>query len=147
MTSLGHRAAIACLTLLAAGASVAADLRFAAVEIYVDSGAAPLAAWQVELTEADGRMRVAGIENGEAAAFAEPPRYDLDAVEAGEADRVIVAAYSLSPEGALPRGRTRVTTVHVQIAGAGEPHFQVRLVAAGDAQGHPIAAQASLLER
>ena len=147
MRSIGRCAAIACLILAGTGASVAADVRFEAVEIYVDSGSAPLAAWQVELTEANGRMKVAGIENGEDAAFAEPPHYDRDAVEAGEADRVMVAAYSLSLESALPRGRTRVTTVHVQIAGAGEPHFQVRLVAAGDAQGHPIAAQASLLER
>ena len=147
MKPLRRCAAIACLGLAAAGAGAASDVRFEAVDIYVDSGVASLAAWQVELTEANGRMTVAGVENGESEAFADAPRYDLEAVKSGEADRLIVAAYSLSPESALPRGRTRVTTVHVQIAGDGEPHYRVRLVAAGDAQGHPIAAQTSLLER
>ena len=56
-------------------------------------------------------------------------------------------AYSLLPESALPRGNTRVTTVHVQITGAAEPQYNVRLIAAGDARGHAIAARASLLER
>jgi len=147
MKAFVRRAAIACLAFAGAGAVVASDVRFEAVEIYVDSGAAPLAAWQVELTEANGRMTVVGIENGVDKAFAEAPHYDRSAVEAGEADRVIVAAYSLSPESALPRGRTRVTTVHVQITGAGEPHYHLRLVAAGDEAGHPIAAHASLSER
>jgi hypothetical protein len=92
-------------------------------------------------------MTVVGVENGADKAFAEAPHYDRGTVEAGEADRVIVAAYSLSPESALPRGKTRVTTVHVQITGAAEPHYELRLVAAGDAEGHPIAAHASLSER
>jgi hypothetical protein len=147
MRSLVRVAALAALLLAAAGAIAASDVRFEAVEIYVDSGTAPLAAWQVELAEANGRMTVVGVENGADAAFGEAPHYDRGAVEAGEADRVIVAAYSLSPEGALPRGRTRVTTVHVQIAGAGEPHYNLRLIAAGDANGHPIAARATLIER
>jgi hypothetical protein len=147
MRSIARCAAILGLALAAANASIAADVRFEAVEIYVDSGATPLAAWQVELTEANGRMRVAGIENGEDGAFAERLHYDRNAVEAGEADRLMVAAYSLSPATALPHGRTRVTTVHVQITGVSEPSFQVRLVAAGDAQGHPIAARASLTQR
>jgi len=147
MKSLVRVAALACLLLAAAGAIAAADVRFKAVEIYVDSGGAPLAAWQVELTEANGRMTVVGVENGADQAFGEAPHYDRSTVEAGEADRVIVAAYSLSPESALPRGSTRVTTVHVQLTGAGEPHYNLRLIAAGDAKGHPIAARATLLER
>lgn len=147
MTWLARLAAIACLTLAGTGTGVASDVRFEAIEIYVDSGATPLAAWQVELTEANGLMKIAGVENGADNAFADAPHYDRSAVEAGDADRVIVAAYSLLPEGELPRGKTRVTTVHVQIAGSGAPHYNLRLVAAGDAAGHPIAARASMLER
>jgi hypothetical protein len=140
-------AALACLTLAATSTTGASDVRFEAIEIYVDSGATPLAAWQVELTEANGLMRIAGVENGADKAFAAAPHYDRSTVEAGDADRVIVAAYSLLPEGDLPRGQTRVTTVHVQLAGSGEPQYNLRLVAAGDAAGHPIVARASMLER
>jgi hypothetical protein len=147
MRSLAYLAAVAGLLFAVTAAIAGADLRDEALDVHVDSGAAPLAAWQVELTEGNGRMTVVGVENGADAAFAEPPYYDRAAVQAGEADRVIVAAYSLSPEEELPRGRTRVATVHVRIAGDGEPSYNLRLIAAGDANGRPIAATATLSRR
>lgn len=115
------------------------DLRFAAIDIYLDAGE-PLAAWQFELRESSGRMRVVGVENGDSAAFREAPYYDLAAVNGGMADRIIVADYSMSPAAELPTGRSRVATVHVQLEGLAEPDYVLSLVAAGGADGAPIRA-------
>lgn len=116
-------------------------IRFAAIDVFVDS-AEPLAAWQFELTEATGAMAVVGVENGDSNAFAGTPHYDLDAVSAGRADRIVVADYSLAAGAALPVGRTRVATVHVRLAGNRAPDFELQLIAAGNAAGRPIAAAA-----
>ena len=115
------------------------DIRFAALDIFVET-AEPLAAWQFELRESSGRMRVVGVENGDSAAFGDAPYYDLDAVNAGAADRIIVADYSLGSAGELPTGRSRIATIHVQLEGTAAPDYVVNLVAAGGAGGEPIQA-------
>jgi hypothetical protein len=126
-------------TPLALGQPDTAAVRFAALEVYVDAGE-PLAAWQFELTEATGAMAVVGVENGDSPVFAEAPRYDLEAVAADRADRIIVADYSLAPRDALPTGRTRIATVHVRLTGVETPDFDLQLIAAGNADGQPIPA-------
>ena len=113
--------------------------RFEAVAIYLQSDE-PVAAWQFELGESSGQMRVVGIENGDSAAFEGAPYYDLEAVSGGEADRIIVADYSLRPADELPTGRHRVATVHVQLQGFAEPEYNLSLMAAGGADGQPIQA-------
>jgi hypothetical protein len=124
----------------------AAPARFAVVDVYVDS-AEPLAAWQFELAERGGGMQVVGIEGGDGASFGgEPPFYDRGAVDRGAADRIIVADYSLSPAADLPVGRTRVASVHVRLASAA-PDYDLRLVAAGAADGRPIDAEISFAMR
>jgi hypothetical protein len=142
----GALAAIATLALLAAaGGLVAQQLeqgRFATVDVYIDS-AEPLAAWQFELGERRGSMQVVGIEGGANASFGDPPYYDRAAVERAAADRIIVADFSLSPPASLPVGRTRVATVHVRLAGSAAPDYDLRLVAAGAADGRPIDAKIS----
>lgn len=127
-------------TLLSAWPQAAdTDVRFAALEIFVDT-TEPLAAWQFELRESSGRMRVVGVENGESTAFADAPFYDLEAVSEGAADRIIVADYSLSSAGELPTGRSRIATIHVQLQGTIAPDYVLNLVAAGGASGEPIQA-------
>ena len=115
------------------------DIRFTTVDVFLRTDE-PVAAWQFELREASGRMRVVGVENGDSAAFGEAPYYDVAAVTAGTAERVIVADYSLSPPAELPSGRIRVATVHLQIDGSGDPDYVLSLVAAGGADGAPIRA-------
>lgn len=112
---------------------------FATVPVYVDTGATPLAAYQFELTEKQGRMKVVGIANGEHAAFDEAPYYDAKALSEGKADRVVVAAFSLNRKDNLPAGQTRVATVQVMLTGPGEPDYQLKLITAGDVEGKPIA--------
>lgn len=128
--------------LTAPAASPADTVRFATLDVFVDS-AEPLAAWQFELTEATGAMAVVGIENGDSEAFAGTPRYDRDAVAEGRADRIVVADYSLADRAVLPSGRTRVATVHVRLTGPRAPEFELELVAAGNASGDAIAASAA----
>lgn len=124
-------------------ARFAADVRFATIDVYVDSPE-PLAAWQFELREATGAMAVVGVENGESAAFAGTPHYDLAAVAQGRAERIVVADYSLGESDTLPTGRTRIATVHVRLTGAQTPEFELQLVAAGNAAGQAIDAAAVL---
>ncbi len=114
-------------------------VRFAALDVHLES-AEPVAAWQFELSEAGGRMRVVGVENGDSPAFARAPYYDREAVSDGRADRIIVADFTLRPGSELPMGRVRIATVHVRLTGAGEPDYVLRLVTAGNAEGEPVSA-------
>ena len=125
--------------LTALSQSVQTEIRFATLDIYLES-TEPLAAWQFELRETSGRMRVVGVENGEVAAFPEAPYYDLAAVSAGAADRIVVADYSLRPAVELPTGRNRMATIHIQIEGPADPVYVLNLMAAGGANGEPIQA-------
>ncbi len=116
-------------------------IRFRAVDVFITS-TEPLAAWQFELRDPLGRMQVVGVEQGDSAAFDRAPYYDRDAVELGRADRIVVADYSLAEESRLPRGRTRVATVHLMLRG--EPDLDLRLITATDGNGRVIDATISL---
>jgi hypothetical protein len=117
-----------------------ADVRFASVDVYVDSGALPLAAYQCEIRATAGDVKVVGIEgNAEVAAFATPPYYDPKALLD---KRLILAAFSTGTD--LPTARTRVATIHVRIAGDVEPAYSIELTVAADADGHTIPATASV---
>ena len=135
---------LSCAVLMGAGwsafsQSVGTGTRFTVLEIYLET-AEPLAAWQFELREASGTMRVVGVENGDSDAFGEAPYYDLAAVSAGAADRIVVADYSLRPATELPTGRSRVATVHVRLEGAADPEYVLNLMVAGGTDGEPIQA-------
>jgi hypothetical protein len=119
-------------------------VRFEAVEVYVDSGEAPLAAYQVQLGDRAGRVQVVGVENGEHAAFGSAPFYDREAVNAGKADRVILAAFSTADPKDLPTGRTRVATVHLRVAGEEQVDYQATLIAAARADGAKIPAKLTI---
>jgi hypothetical protein len=115
---------------------------FAVVDVYIDS-VEPLAAWQFELGDGRGAMQVVGIEGGDNATFREPPFYDTAAVDRGAAERIIIASFSLSDPAELSSGRTRVASVHVRLRGNAEPDYELRLVAAGAADGRAIDARIS----
>ena len=117
---------------------------FAAVDIYIDS-AEPMAAWQFELADRNGSMRIVGVENGESAAFEGVPYYDREAVQLGVADRIIVADFTLAEEARLPSGRIRIATLHLMLTGSGEPDFDLNLVTATTSDGRVIDASISLV--
>jgi len=114
-------------------------VRFAPVHIYLDSGDKPLAAYQFELKATTGRIKIVGVEGGEHAAFKEAPYYDPAALAK---DRIIIAAFNTGRD--LPRGRTRIATVHLQILGADEPEYELDLTVAADADGRKLPAKLSL---
>lgn len=128
--------------------SAADQARFATIDITIDPQGKPLGAFQFELTAAQGSFTVVGVEAGGHAAFnhGRPPYFDRTA-ERINTDKLIVAEYALPSldADALPTKATRVVTVHVMLEGAvaAEPDtLQLKLTAAGDADGKPIDATA-----
>ena len=115
-------------------------VRFEYIDVYVDSGAAPLAAYQFELTDAAGSIKIVGIEGGAHQAFAAPPYYDPKALKN---NRVIIAAFSTADD--LPTGRTRVATIHVQVEVDVIPEIAIDLDITGDVQGNEINAKVSFV--
>jgi hypothetical protein len=112
--------------------------RFSAVDIVVDSGDKPLAAYQFELTAKSGAFKIVGVEGGEHAAFARPPYYDPAALSR---DRIIIAAFNIGRD--LPKGKTRVARIHVRISGNEDPQYDVKLVVAAASDGSRISAVAT----
>jgi len=112
--------------------------RFEALPIVIDPQGAALAAWQFQLRARNGAMKIVGVENGEHPAFAAAPWFDRDAVERGDAERVIVAHLSKRPADRLPQGPTRVATVHVMIERDAGIEFDLTLIAAGNPAGRRI---------
>ena len=118
--------------------------RFSAVDIYVDSKNAPLAAYQIEFSATNGVAKIVGIEGGDSAAFHEPPFYDAKAIQH---ERVIIAGFNTGAADKLPSGKTRIATIHLQIVGNEAPQFQLTLQAAANPDGNRISADASFEER
>ncbi|MBI3268406.1 MAG: hypothetical protein HYZ53_05240 [Planctomycetes bacterium] len=123
------------------GTPVAAAARFGAVNVFVDAGTQPLAAYQFELAAERGRVQIVGVEGGEHAAFHEAPYYDPRALQHG---RILIAAFSTAAE--LPRGKTRVARVHLRIEGDARPELVVKLRVAATADGKEVTATAQVVE-
>ncbi len=106
---------------------------FCSFEIFVDSGPAALAAYQIEFKAEPGAMQIVGIEGGDAPAFKAPPFYDPEAMQH---ERVVIGAYST--EQALPAGKTRVARVHVMLPPGAVPNPVAVLQTAGGPSGSNI---------
>ncbi len=131
--------------LLAAGwVQAEDDLKFVAADIYLDS-AEPVAAWQFELSDKHGVMQVVGVERGESDAYARTPYYDREAVRLGQADRIVVADYSLAEVADLPHGRIRIATIHLMLErGTGDDTI-LQLITATTPDGKIIDASVELV--
>jgi hypothetical protein len=111
-------------------------VRFAPLYIHIDSGSKSLAAYQFELKATAGQVKIVGVEGGSPEAFKEAPYYDPAALQD---NRIIIAAFSTA--GNLPKGRTRVATIHLQIIGQVEPQYELKLIVAADADAKEIPAE------
>ena len=132
--------------ILSSGIACADDAggpRFMPLAIHLDSPAA-VAAWQFELKDRNGAMKVVGVENGGHPAFPRTPYYDREAIARGGAERIVVADYSLAEESQLPDGRVRLATLHLMLKG--KPDFELRLVTATTLEGNAIDASISFTE-
>lgn len=108
------------------------EIQFAAVDVFLDSGSHPLAAYQLDFVAKGNDVKIVGIEGGEHVAFQDPPHYDPVAMRR---ERVILAAFST--EALLPNGRTRVATVHLQYRGKA-PLYSTKLTTAASVGGESI---------
>jgi hypothetical protein len=108
-------------------------VRFTYVDVSIDSKSEPLAAYQFELAAEKGDVKIVGIEGGEHAAFQAPPYYDPAAMSR---DHVIIAAFNTGKD--LPKGKTRVARIHVQITGDQKPEYVIKLEVAASSEGQPI---------
>jgi hypothetical protein len=117
---------------------------FRTVDIFVDAGGKPLAAYQLEFQAKRGNGKIVGIEGGADAVFKEAPYYDSKAMQQ---ERVIIAAFSTETEAKLPKQKTRVASIHVLVSGAENPDYTVTLTVAADSNGKKISADATFAER
>ncbi len=132
--------------LLGASAGGSAAQRYQPVDVFVDSGAQPLAAYQVELVGHidGGSVKIVGVEGGEPATFRDAPYYDPEAMQG---ERVVIGALSTLPAGDLPSGKVRIARVHVMVSGAGardgEATYELKLVTAAGVDAERIDAAAT----
>jgi hypothetical protein len=133
---------ILCAFLGSAHAEDAAHFR--TVDIFVDAGGKPLAAYQLEFHAKRGNVKIVGIEGGADAVFKDPPYYDPKAMQQ---ERVIIAAFSTEAEAKLPKQKTRVASIHVLVSGEENPDYAVKLTVAADSNGKKIGADATFAER
>jgi len=122
----------------------AAGVRFSAVDVYIDSGEQPMAAYQLTFTATRGDVKIVGIEGGDHPAFKEAPYYDPLAIQQ---ELAILAAFNTAGVDKLPKGRTRVATVHLQIRGTKEPAYTVKFQTAANHEGVAMTARTSFQER
>lgn len=114
-------------------------VHFEAIDVFVDSGTTPLAAYQCELKSRSEGVEIVGIEGGEHAAFSNPPYYDPRAMNH---NRVILAAYHIGDD--LPSGRSRVARIHVQLQGSGDREYETLLTASASSDGDRIPAEITI---
>ncbi len=117
---------------------------FCAVDIFVDSGSTPLAAYQLRFAGTNAVARIVGIEGGEHPAFRQAPFYDPKAIQN---ELAVIASFSTAPAAELPKGKTRVATIHLQTTGTRPPGFELKLQTAADPQGNKIACLTSFEQR
>ena len=130
------------ILLLVAMCLPAQQVRFAAIDIYIDSNSTPLAAYQLEFHGEGNQVRIAGIEGGAHDAFKIPPFYDPKAMQQ---ERVILAAFNTGNK--LPSGNTRVATIHLQYPGPQPPTFLLKLHTASDSNGKEISVKTTFTPR
>jgi hypothetical protein len=113
-------------------------MHFEAIDVFVDSGTQSLAAWQLELLCLRTDVEIVGIEGGEHPAFKEPPYYDPRAMNH---NRVILGSFNTAGMEQLPKGRSRVARVHVQVKGGGDRPWNCELTTAATTDGRRIEAK------
>jgi hypothetical protein len=111
-------------------AEVAPQRAFSTIEIYLDGGDQPLAAYQLTLQYAQADTRLVGIEGGSTPAFADAPHYDPRALRGGT---IKLAAMQL--EGPWPTHRVHVATLHVEHSATVTPRLAASQVVAATRNG------------
>ncbi|MBI5018591.1 MAG: hypothetical protein HZB55_24310 [Deltaproteobacteria bacterium] len=125
--------------LLTGATARAGGPRFRALDVVVDAGTRPLAAYQIELTYDRKAISLVGLEGGDPP-FAEAPYYDPRGLTAG---RVVVASFTL--DRSPPRSAVRVARVHLAERTDGAGEITARVTVAGTVGGARIPASLRLI--
>ncbi|MFH0910434.1 MAG: hypothetical protein V1918_02845 [Planctomycetota bacterium] len=131
--------ALAGETPLAEGAKPTVSFR--SFDIWIDSGAERLAAYQAEVGYPRDSVKVVGVEGGEAKAYQDAPCYDELGMEGG---KIILAAFTTDDRTA-PQGRVRVARLHLRVEGKEPPALSVRPVTAAKPGGEKIEPKAEIV--
>ena len=131
------------IPILFLGAAAPSASRFTAVDVMIDPKGQPLAAWQLEFAAETGDISLVGVEAGEHPAYAKRPPYYDPAALTGK--RIIVGDYSLDSE--LPKSKTRVARLMLEIKGDAKPQYLTKIMAAANADGKPIPVEVSLVAK
>jgi len=131
------------LCLAASPTQPSAPARFTYVDIMIDPKGQPLAAWQVEFTAEVGQISLVGVEAGDAPAYSKKPPYYDPAALAG--NRIILGDFSLDPN--LPKTKTRIARLMLEIRGGIQPQYVTKLIAAANPDGKTIPVDLSLVEK
>jgi len=110
------------------------EVSFLAMDVWIDSGDQPLAAYQVEIRYDKRTTKIVGIEGGATKAFNGAPHYDAKGMEGG---RIVLAAFTKDDEAA-PIGNSRVGRIHLQVEGLQEPALSIQLISAATTGGDRI---------
>lgn len=116
---------------------IAADIRFVSVDLFIDTKDQPLAVYQLEFTATKDLVKIVGIEGSSHEAFRDAPHFDPLALQQ---ERIILAAFNTAAADKLPRGKTRIATIHLQVTGENDPVFQVKSSIIATIDGKPIEA-------
>ena len=119
---------------IAADVVAGGDIRFTYVDVMLDPKGQPLAAWQVEVAAEVGDISLVGVETGEHPAYAKRPAYYDPAALKGR--RMIVGDFSLDAN--LPKAKTRVCRLMLEVRGAAKPVYAAKVMAAADGEGKKI---------
>jgi len=119
----------------------AGEMRFRALDVIIDTGGRPLAAWQIEIRGEDGASKIVGVEGGEPAPFAGAPYYDPAALQGG---RIIIAAFTTDENP--PAGKIRVARLHLAEPGGDQLNYSARILAAATRGGERIEVRVELNE-
>ena len=114
-------------------------IRFQAMDVFIDTRAQALAAYQVEVRYEKDRVEIVGLEGGETESYQEPPYFDPKGMEQG---RIILAGFTLDDS---PKGETRVARLHLRIQGETMPDLTIRMMTAARPGGERISAQARIV--
>lgn len=117
---------------------------FAVFDIYLDSGAEPVAAYQLKISDERAAVKILSVEGGEHSAFSDPPKFDAKAIQR---DVIKIAAFSLNGRAQLPTGRTRIASLHVEIGPGLTPEWIATVQAAAGPGGAKISTQVTLSKR
>lgn len=119
---------------LAAAATAPRAAEFEVVDIVIDTGGRPMAAYQFEVI-CDAKLL--GVENGDFDPRA--PYHDPAALQTG---RIVVAQYTLA---GAPSGKVRVAALHVQHDG--KPDYQAKIIVVAGPEGERMDATIEVVRR